>query len=155
VPARCFRLQKSASGAEVQRSVTPVGSGARGRGPGSRELRKGLPGVKRRREPESRWPSRETGELQSRALERASRGKGSCSMEGISDHPFSSHRSCDRADGGLGGFHGCARRASDMTAVGKRQGCQRFGQHASRREDNAHRGDTTTTCVPPKRVALT
>jgi hypothetical protein len=33
VPARRFRLQKSASGAWVQRSVSPVGSGARGRGP--------------------------------------------------------------------------------------------------------------------------
>jgi len=79
-------------------------------------------GAKRRREPESRWPSCEAGELRSRALERASRGKGSCSMEGISDHPFSSHRSCDRADGGLGSSHGCARRASDMTAVGEATG---------------------------------
>jgi len=33
VPARRFRLQKSASGAWVQRSVSPVGNGARGRGP--------------------------------------------------------------------------------------------------------------------------
>jgi hypothetical protein len=34
---------------------------------------------------------RETGELLSRTLERALRGKGSCSMEGISDRSFSSH----------------------------------------------------------------
>jgi len=86
------------------------------------ESPQGLWGAKRRREPESRWPSCEAGELRSRALERASRGKGSCSMEGISDHPFSSHRSCDRADGGLGSSHGCARRASDMTTVGEATG---------------------------------
>jgi len=54
-------------------------------------VRKGSRGVKRRREPESRWPSREAGELRSRALERALRGKGSCSMEGISDRSSSSH----------------------------------------------------------------
>ena len=36
----------------------PVGNGARGRGPGLREAPQGSAGVKRRREPESRWPSR-------------------------------------------------------------------------------------------------
>jgi len=37
----------------------------------------------------------------------------------------------------------------------RRQGCQRYGPHASRREENARHGDTTTRCGPPKRIALT
>jgi len=148
VPARCFRLQKSASDAEVQRSVSPVGSGARGRGPGPSRVRKGSRRVKRRREPGSRWPSREAGELRSRALERALRGKGSCSMEGISDRSSSSHVHAI----GLRAVSAASTDAQVARATWhtweRRQGCQRYGSHASRREENAHRGDNTTNVWP-------
>jgi len=63
----------------------PVGNGARGRGPGSSRIRKGSRRVKRCREPGLRWPSREAGEVRSRALERALRGKGARQTEGVSD----------------------------------------------------------------------
>jgi len=81
------------------------------------EVPQGPAGAKRCREPEPRWPSRGTGEVRSRALERALRGKGSCKTEGISDCSSSSRRSRDRAEGGLGGLHGYACRASVTTHV--------------------------------------
>jgi len=63
-------------------------------------------GVRRRRESASRRPSRDADEVRSRALERASRGNGPCSMEDTSDHCGSAPRSRGCEAGDLGGPHG-------------------------------------------------
>jgi len=99
----------------LREACLPLATGRVDGSPTPPWLERNRGGAKRRREPASRWPSCEAGEFLSRALERALRGKGSCQTEGISDHSSSSCRSRDRAEGGLGGFHGCAGRASDVT----------------------------------------
>jgi hypothetical protein len=117
---------------------------------------KGSAGVKRRRSSAWRRPSHHEGEVPSRALERALRGEGPCSMEDTPDHCGSAPRSRGCEAGGLGGLQGgaCARAA--WPSCGRRQGRQRFGSHASRREDNAHRDGSPEgeTCDPPKRIVL-
>jgi hypothetical protein len=54
-------------------------------------------------------------------------------------------RSREPAGGGLGGSRGVSVNVRTVTASReRRQGCQRLGTHASRREDNAHRDDRPT-----------
>jgi len=156
VPVRQNRLQKSANGVEVQRSVLPAGCGARGQEPSSHGIRKESRGVQRRRQPAPRWPSRGAGEGPSRAPERALRGKGS-SPDGR--HPRSFIGSFVHANGSRAVSAALTEllnaRASGETR-GRRQGCQRLGRHASRREENARHDDRskTNSCDPPKRIAL-
>jgi hypothetical protein len=101
--------------------------------------------VKRRREPVSRWPNRDAGEVRSRALERASRGEGPCSMEGIPDRHSSAHRSRGRAGDGLGGLHGCA-------GSRERQATREGGDRDVRGSVRTHRdGNKTPTAMPLRR----
>lgn len=156
VPVCRNRLQKSASDAEVQRSATPVGSGARERGPGLRRSREGLVG----------------GEKASTTLLVAAkprrRGKPEPDVrKGVAGQRFSldgrhpgapsgSYRSRGRVGGALGGSREAGNVRTWPVARERRQGCQRFGLHASHREDNVRcDGSRKGTCGPPKRVALT
>jgi hypothetical protein len=52
-------------------------------------------------------------------------------------------RSRGRVEGGLGGPHETRNARASREARGRRQGCQRLGPHASRREDNARRDDSS------------
>jgi len=116
---------------------------------------KGSARVKRRRSSALRRPSRHADEVRSRALERALRGDGPCSMEDTSDHCGSAHRSREHEAGDLGGLRdgACSRERHDHHEGGDR------GVRGSVR--TRHDGKTTPTatarertCDPPKRIAL-
>jgi hypothetical protein len=122
VPVRRIRLQKSANVVEVQRSVLPVGNGARGQGPSSRGLRKESRGSAKASRTSTAvakpwsWESPEPGAREGVAGQRfLLDGRHLGSLIRLA-------RSRDRAEGGLGGFHGCAGRASDVTHVGEATG---------------------------------
>jgi len=98
--------------------------------------------IQKRRRPASRWPSRGAGRDPSRAFERTSRGRGFRSMEGAPDRFRGLLVHARRQRGDLG----CSRDVSvNVRTIAapreRRQGCQRLGMHASRREDNAHRDE--------------
>jgi len=118
---------------------------------------KGKNRSQRRRWFASRWPSRGAGEDQSRALERAPRGKGPCCMEDISGRSPTRAASRGRAGGGLGSMltEG-TRRASDAgpdEAAATEMSEAR--PHTSREEDNTSRDEGETGgCGPPKRISL-
>jgi hypothetical protein len=156
VPVRLIRLQKSANDVEVRRSVLPAGNGARGREPSSRGLRK-----------ESRGSAKAstTGTAVAKPWSRGRPEPGA--REGVAGqrsspdgrHPRSFIGSFVHANGSRAVSAASAElvnaRASRGTR-GRRQGCQRLGPHASRREENARHDDSSrgTSCDPPKRIAL-
>jgi len=113
-------------------------------------------GVRRRRESASRRPSRDADEVRSRALERASRGNGPCSMEDTSDHCGSAPRSRGCEAGDLGGPHGGSgsreRRDHVREATGVVRGSVRT-RHGGKTTPTAT-PPTRRTCDPPKRIAL-
>jgi len=143
-----FQLQKSASDAEAQRSVSPVGNGPRGRGPGplgSERLRAGekasttsiaVAKLRCRRRPEpgvrksvaGRWFLTDGRHLGSLANTLRSHGREAA----VSAASTVAH---SRERNGL--------------SWKRRQGCQRLGKHASRWEDNAHHADCPIGNVPP------
>jgi len=143
VPVRQLRLQKSANDAEVQRSVPTRWQ--RDTWTGTRTPRFSA------RSPQGfKSVGRQHRGGQAAELEQAGAGR---SKERCGAKVFARWKaprvvsmavSFTRAVGGRprrppGGFvHARASR----TTRGRRQGCQRFGSHASRREDNAHHGDT-------------
>jgi len=156
VPVRRIRLQKSANVVEVQRSVSSAGCGARGQGPSSRGLRK-----------EARGSAKAS--ITSTAVAKPwSRGRPEPdAREGVAGQRFSSDgrhsqvvhrlvRSRGRVEGGLGGPCGAHDARASRETRGRRQGCQRLGRHASRREDNARHDDSfeRNPCDPLKRIAL-
>jgi len=117
---------------------------------------KGSSRVKRRRSFAGRRPSRPADEVRSRALERALRGDGPCSMEDTSDHCGSALRSRGHEAGDLGGLRdgACSRERHDHLEGGDR-GVRGSVRTRPRREDNArHDGSKRRTCDPPKRIAL-
>jgi len=91
-----------------------------------------------------RRPSRHADEVRSRALERASRGDGPCSMEDTSDHCGSALRSRGHEAGDLGGLRdgACSRERHDHHEGGDR------GVRGSVR--TRHDGKTTPTATAPK-----
>lgn len=116
--------------------------------------------IQKRRRPAPRWPSHGAGRSPSRAFERTSRGRGFRSMEGTPDRFWGRLVHARRQRGDLGGSRDVSVNVRTITAPReRRQGCQRLGTHASRREDNAHRDERALprkgTCDPPKRIALT
>jgi hypothetical protein len=156
VPVRRIRLQKSANVVEVQRSVLPVGNGARGQGPSSRGLRKESRGSAKASRTSTAvakpwsWESPEPGAREGVAGQRSSPdGRHPRSFIGSFVHANGS-RAVSAASAEL-----VNARASRGTR-GRRQGCQRLGRHAARREDNARHDDSskTNSCDPPKRIAL-
>jgi len=124
---------------------------ATGRVDGSLALEgpKGSARVKRRRWSAGRRPSRQADQVRSRALERALRGDGPCSMEDTSGHCGSAHRSREREAGDLGGSHGgaCSRERRDHHEGGDR------GVRGSVR--TRHGGKTTPTGTAPRRERAT
>jgi hypothetical protein len=63
-------------------------------------------------------------------------------------------RSRDRVEGGLGGFHGCAGRASDVTRMGEATEMPEVRIHTHRDGKTMPTAVNDTTCGPPKRIAL-
>jgi hypothetical protein len=144
-PRVVSRLQKSASVAEAQRSAYPVAS-ERVDGSLADKGPRGPVSVKRRRHLVSRWPSHGASEGRSRALERASRGEGSC-PHGRHLGPLHPHAP----------LHAGERAAvsATLTPVSVATGVSEARPHTSRREDNAPRDDEKPTlCGPPKRITL-
>jgi len=105
---------------------------------------KGSAGVKRRLSSAWRRPSHHGDEVRSRALERALRGDGPCSMEDTSGHCGSAPRSRGCEAGDLGGLHGgaCPRERRDQREGGDR-GVR--GSVCTR-----HGGKTTPTATAPE-----
>jgi len=156
VPVRRIRLQKSANVVEVQRSVSPAGCGARGQGPSSHGLRKEARGSAK-----ASITSTAVAKPRSRGRPEPGAREGVAGQRFSSDgrHPRSFIGSFVHADGSRAVSAALAElmnaRASRETR-GRRQGCQRLGPHASRREDNARHDDSFegNTCDPLKRIAL-
>jgi len=146
-PCVVFRLQKSASVALAQRSAYPVAT-ERVDGSKGRASPKGHARSQRRRQPASRWQSCAAVEDRSRALERASRGKGPCRMEGISAVlPHAPLHAVER-DAVLAALGHGTRRASD--AGPGREPRPRMSEarpHTSREEDNASRDEHSADTV--------
>jgi len=142
-------LQKSASGTEVQRSASPVGNGARERGPALRGFLREVSPCPRCRE-----LAAAVAKPRSQGTPEPDARKGVAGQRFLTDgrHLGPLHRPASFTRWGRGRSRQLPRfeqvaRATCPTWK-KRQGCQRFGPHASRREDNARRGDTTTRCGP-------
>jgi len=154
VLARRFRLQKSTSDTEAQRSVSPVGNGARGRGPSSRGFARTRGGAKASR----------TGVAVAKPRTRESPEPGA--REGVAGQGVS-----------LDGRHlgllvrpasftrsgrGRSRRLPRVRRSRERQAASGGGDRDARGTDRTHRDGKTTptavtprqTCGPPKRIAL-
>jgi len=115
----------------------PMANGSRGREPRLDGIRKDEVELQTRRRPRPRWPSRSVGRGPSRASERALRGRGLRSMEGIPDRRPEQlvHASGSKAIWRLT-RHGQARERLPVFARGDRD-VRGLCMHASRREDNA------------------
>jgi len=141
VPARRTRLQKSASFAEAQRSASPAGKGSRGRGPSSRTPERTAGGAKAEGARSMAAKPRSGGSPKPGARE------GVAGRRSLHDgrHPGSPQQraSVTRARGGWSRRppRSCMSARAASPPRGRRQGCQRFGPHASRREENAHRDE--------------
>jgi hypothetical protein len=103
VPVRRIQVAEVGKRRRSSEKRVPGGNGTCGREPRSGTPERACSRSQRRRQPASRWPNREAGEGPSRALERASRGKGPFRMEGISGRSLARTASRGRAGAGLGG----------------------------------------------------
>jgi hypothetical protein len=144
VPARRLSVAEVGERRLGSEKYDPLAIGSCGRGPEplSRSHRKValVWWIQKRRRPAPRWPSRGAGRGPSRAFERTSRGRGFRSMEGTPDRFRGQLVHARRQRGDLGGSRDVFVNVRTVTASReRRQGCQRLGTHASRREDNAHR----------------
>jgi len=157
------RLQKSANDAEVQRSATPRGKGARGRGPKLHGFRNscGTRGAAK---------ASTTGTVAAKPRRRGRPEpdvrKGVAGRRSSQDgrHSGSFFGSFVHAGGLKAALAALTSNVHARASRGvweRRQGCQRQGMHASRREDNARRGEMSRSrqgaghsCSPPKRIAL-
>jgi len=131
------RSQRTASSSEKR---APSGKGGAWTGAQLLEFRKRFPGAQRRRQPVPWWQSHGAGVGQRRVSERASPGQRS-SRDGRHSRLFL--WSFVHADDRMAVLAAprTRTRASATSPWERRQGCQRQGEHASRREDNARRDD--------------
>jgi len=146
VPARRHWLQKSANDAQVQRSTTRWQTERVNEDQGPKDAFQKKPN----------WDSKAstigTAVAKPRCRERPEPGV----RKDVAGQRFSrdgrhsrsilwSARSRESCGGGLGDSRGVSVNVRTVTALReRRQGCQRLGTHASRREDNAHRDDRPT-----------
>jgi hypothetical protein len=129
VPAYRDRLQKSASGVECPGQARSPLATVRVNGGLARPDIPGDDGqVKRRREPEQRWPSRCTGNVLSRAPERASRGEGPWTTEDTSDRSAAHLVSRGRGKAVSATFEVSSGARASFESRRRRQGCQRCGK---------------------------
>jgi len=142
VPARRFTVAEVGERHRDPQEARPAGNG-RVNGGRVRTDPKGHRRAKGRRRPASRWPHRGVGQGRSRALERASRGEGSRSMEGTSGRSPARHRSRERDGGDLGGPH-------DGTFARERGVRREGGDRGARGTARTHRhGKTTPAAMAP------
>jgi hypothetical protein len=155
VPARRFRLQKSASGAWVQRSASPVGSGARGRGPQlPAASRKGSGGGERGGDS---WDH--GGQAVTPGKSGAGRSRGRCGATELAR--WKASRIVFRPASVTRASWKRSRRPCRGIALREQRGPREGGDRDARGSDRTRRGGKRTpiptkiTCGPPKRIALT